>query len=302
MISSKFVYHSHLHTVAGKKPIFVLPHSRLIHGFKDVFRIKKTTNFAAKKQTNKQGKGLLITLLKYDRKEIMKKYVMIVASGKGLRMESELPKQFIPINGKPILMHTIEVFNAWNPDVEIILVILQEHESYWKMLCEELNCPIPHKIVFGGETRFHSVKNGLSGIAKKSLIAIHDGVRPFVTGEVITNCFSAAEKFGAAIPVLPMIDSVREIISDDESKPFDRERLRIVQTPQVFVSDILVKSYEHHHYNESFTDDASVVESAGYKVHLVSGNQENIKITIPADLTFFERNPALTLKKWDCKD
>jgi 2-C-methyl-D-erythritol 4-phosphate cytidylyltransferase len=216
----------------------------------------------------------------------MKNYVIIVAGGKGLRMGNELPKQFIPVHGKPILMHTLKVFNDWNPDVEIILVIPQEHESYRQMLCEELSGNIAHKIVFGGETRFHSVKNGLSEITEEGLVAVHDGVRPFVTHAVIRDCFSAAEKFGAAIPVVPMTESVREITGENASRPFNREKLRIVQTPQVFKTGIIIKSYEQL-YKESFTDDASVVEAAGYKVHLVAGNRENIKITTPADLTFF---------------
>jgi 2-C-methyl-D-erythritol 4-phosphate cytidylyltransferase len=214
----------------------------------------------------------------------MRNYVIVVAGGKGLRIGGGLPKQFIPVHGKPVLMHTLKVFNGWNPDTEIILVLPEEQKDYWSMLCKELNFNIPHQIVFGGETRFHSVKNALQGIKEDGWVAVHDGVRPLVTHKVITDCFSAAQQFGAAIPVVPMIESVREISNENESQPFNREKLCIVQTPQVFKTDILIKSYEQT-YNKLFTDDASVVEAAGYKVQLVSGNRENIKITTPVDLS-----------------
>ena len=215
----------------------------------------------------------------------MKKTVILVAGGKGLRMGGDLPKQFIPMEGKPILMHTADVFNRWDSDVELLIVIPEEHAGYWQMLCEELNFTIPHRLVFGGETRFHSVKNALQAmdgagwyaINGKTLIAVHDGVRPYVSAEVITACFQAALKYGAAIPVLPVIESVREI-AGAESRPFDRTRLRIVQTPQVFRADILHKAYQQP-YHDQFTDDASVVEASGHKIHLVAGNPENIKIT-----------------------
>ncbi|MDR2385819.1 MAG: 2-C-methyl-D-erythritol 4-phosphate cytidylyltransferase [Tannerella sp.] len=215
----------------------------------------------------------------------MRKYVIIVAGGKGLRMGDKLPKQFIPVHGKPVLMHTLKVFVDWNPDMEITVVLPQEKKKYWSILCEELNFNIPHKTVFGGETRFHSVKNALQCIKGEGLVAVHDGVRPFVTHEVIGECFCVAQRFGAAIPVIPMTESVREMVDENESRSFNREKLRIVQTPQVFKTDILKKSYGYP-YKESFTDDASVVEAAGYKIHLVRGNRENIKITIPSDLRF----------------
>jgi 2-C-methyl-D-erythritol 4-phosphate cytidylyltransferase len=216
---------------------------------------------------------------------MMKKYVIIVAGGKGSRMGSELPKQFIPLDGKPILMHTLQAFNAWDPLAEIILAIPRRQKDYWSMLCEELDFNVPHKIVFGGETRFHSVRNALQDIKEDALAAVHDGVRPLVAREVISECFSSAQRFGTAIPVIPITESVREITGENASRPFDREKLRIVQTPQVFKSGILIESYKHP-CKESFTDDASVVEAAGYKVHLVPGNRENIKITTPADLKF----------------
>jgi 2-C-methyl-D-erythritol 4-phosphate cytidylyltransferase len=217
----------------------------------------------------------------------MNKYVIIVAGGKGLRMGGDLPKQFIPLKGKPVLMHTLNTFHKWNPLAELILVIPKEHESYWNILCKELNYNVLHKIVYGGETRFHSVQSGLKEIKSEGLVAVHDGVRPFVTSEVITACFSAAERNGAAIPVVPMIESVREIINEDESESFDREKIRIVQTPQVFKTHILKEAYQQS-YNKDITDDASLVQAAGYKIHLVAGNRENIKITTPLDLIWAE--------------
>jgi 2-C-methyl-D-erythritol 4-phosphate cytidylyltransferase len=230
----------------------------------------------------------------------MKKTVIIVAGGKGLRMGGDLPKQFMPLWGKPVLMHTIEVFYRWDATVDLILVIPEEHVSYWNMLCKELNFTIPHRTVYGGKTRFHSVCNALqdclamqghsesraNGPKANGLIAVHDGVRPFVDRGVISSCFDAAERYGAAIPVIPMIESVREV-NGDESRPFDRNRLCVVQTPQVFRADIIQKAYEQP-YDERFTDDASVVEASGHPVRLVRGNRENIKITTPIDLLYAE--------------
>jgi 2-C-methyl-D-erythritol 4-phosphate cytidylyltransferase len=218
--------------------------------------------------------------------EKMKHTVIIVAGGKGLRMGGELPKQFLPLQGKPVLMHTLSVFYQWDSGADLLLVIPEEHDAYWKMLCKELNCTIPHRIVYGGDTRFHSVKNGLNEVEGRGLIAIHDGVRPFVTQDVISSCFTIAEAFGAAIPVVPMIESVREI-DRDGSRPFDRNRLCIVQTPQVFRADLLHEAYRQP-YDEHFTDDASVVEATGHTICLVDGNRENIKLTTPMDIQYAE--------------
>ncbi|MDR2917198.1 MAG: 2-C-methyl-D-erythritol 4-phosphate cytidylyltransferase [Tannerella sp.] len=216
----------------------------------------------------------------------MKNTVIIVAGGKGLRMGGDLPKQFIPLRGKPVLMHTLDVFHQWNAAADLLLVIPEEHESYWKMLCRELNFTIPHRVVYGGETRFHSVRNGLREVSGEGLVAVHDGVRPFVSYDVISSCFTIAEAFGAAIPVVPMIESVREV-NGGESHPFDRNRLCIVQTPQVFRADLLLKAYNQS-YDERFTDDASLVEASGNMIRLVDGNRENIKITTPMDLRYAE--------------
>lgn len=217
----------------------------------------------------------------------MKRYVLIVAGGKGLRMGNELPKQFIPLEGRPVLMHTLERFHQWDMLAEIILVLPEAHQSYWKMLCEELGCRIPHRIANGGETRFHSVRNALALIEEPGLIAVHDGVRPFVNTIVIESCFAEAEKYGAVVPVIPIADSIREKHQLDLSRPVDRNRFVAVQTPQVFKSDWLLEAYEQP-YVPDFTDDASVIEAKGFTITLVPGNYENIKLTTPFDLLIAE--------------
>ncbi|MDD2436788.1 MAG: 2-C-methyl-D-erythritol 4-phosphate cytidylyltransferase [Massilibacteroides sp.] len=214
----------------------------------------------------------------------MKNYVLIVAGGKGLRMGHDLPKQFIPLAGKPLLMHTMQVFYRWNATAEILLVLPESHQDYWAMLCRELKFVVPHKIVTGGETRFHSVRNGLNEVRENGLVAVHDGVRPFVRQEMISACFSEAAFSGAAIPVVPVVDSLR-IREGEKSKPVDRNLYCIVQTPQVFVSTLLLAAYQQP-WQEIFTDDASVVEAAGGRVALVEGDRENIKITTQADLLY----------------
>ncbi len=216
----------------------------------------------------------------------MRETVIIVAGGKGLRMGESLAKQFIPLNGKPILMHTLEAFHRWDKTVEILLVLPKEQEAYWTMICRELSCQIPHRIVYGGETRFHSVQNGLNEVKKSGLIAVHDGVRPFVTERVISSCFFTARSVKSAVPAVSVIDSVREI-KENTSRLFDRNKLCIVQTPQVFHAGLLREAYTQP-YNAKFTDDASLVEAAGYDIHLVEGNRENIKITTPMDLKLAE--------------
>lgn len=216
----------------------------------------------------------------------MKKYIIIVAGGKGMRMGKDLPKQFLLLNGKPILMHTIECFSGYIDSSSIILVLPTDHQAYWRELCEKYHFAIPHQIISGGESRFHSVKNALSLITDNGLIAVHDGVRPCVSQEVIVSCFKEAAKNNAAIPVVPLIDSLRE--KDEQgTHPVDRSRYFTVQTPQVFKSDLLLKAYSQP-FSSFFTDDASVVEAMGEKVHIVPGNRENIKITTPFDLLIAE--------------
>ena len=215
-------------------------------------------------------------------------YAIIVAGGKGLRMGGEIPKQFIPVAGKPILMHTLEKFQrfgeslAGTEGLEIILVLPKEQQEYWAELCTKYSFKVPHTIVNGGETRFHSVQNGLKTIPDNAegVVGIHDGVRPFVSLDVIKRCYEEARVKKAVIPVMPVTDTLRDVT---QGKNVYRENYKIVQTPQTF--DIqLLKAANQQPYSEAFTDDASVVEAIGQKVTMVEGNRENIKITTPFDL------------------
>ncbi|MDR0824814.1 MAG: 2-C-methyl-D-erythritol 4-phosphate cytidylyltransferase [Prevotella sp.] len=216
----------------------------------------------------------------------MKNNVIIVAGGKGLRMGSDLPKQFIPIGGKAVLMRTIEAFYHFDKDINIILVLPASHQEYWKELCESHQFGIPHTIANGGETRFHSVKNGLA-LVEEGLVGVQDGVRPFASIEMIQRCYDAAKKYPAVIPVIDSTDSLREMIGGEKSKIIDRSKIRLVQTPQVFHAATLKKAYLAD-YNETFTDDASVMEAMGIDIHLVKGEVTNIKITTPLDLKIGE--------------
>lgn len=216
----------------------------------------------------------------------MKKYALIVAGGKGLRMGKDLPKQFLLLGGKSVLMRTMERFAAYDPSLSLILVLPEAHREYWLSLCNEYNFTLPHRIAPGGETRFHSVKNGLTLVDEDGWVAVHDGVRPFVSCDVIGACFEQAAISAAAIPVLPVIETLREI-EGTTSRTVDRNRYCTVQTPQVFAASLLKEAYGQS-YTDAFTDDASVVESLGYPVTLVTGNRENIKITTPFDLQIGE--------------
>ncbi len=216
----------------------------------------------------------------------MKKYVIIVAGGKGTRLESELPKQFIIISGKPIILHTIFLFKRFDPVIETIVVIHQDYQDYWKRLLDEYQVNFNHILVTGGPERFHSVKNALDHVGEDGLVAVHDAVRPCVKTETIRRSFAVAEEKGTAIPCIEIPESVRRL-HPDGSKPVAREKLRIVQTPQVFHSKILKDAYRTD-YRARFTDDANVVEHAGYAIHLVEGNIENIKITTREDLLLAE--------------
>jgi 2-C-methyl-D-erythritol 4-phosphate cytidylyltransferase len=211
---------------------------------------------------------------------------IIVAGGKGVRMNSDIPKQFIEIQGKPVLMHTIEVFHRFDDTMQLILVLPEVQIGFWKELCKKHNFTLIHQIVSGGKTRFNSVKNGLGFIETPSLVAIHDGVRPLVSIETISSCFEAAEKFDAVVPVFDLVESIRQI-TENGSQTVDRNAYKLVQTPQVFDAELLKKAYEQD-FSDIFTDDASVVEATGTKVHLVEGNRENIKITTEFDLIIAE--------------
>lgn len=218
----------------------------------------------------------------------MRKSVIIVAGGKGLRMGTDIPKQFLPVKGVPVLMRTINAFRNYDSDIDVVLVLPHEQQEYWMGLCKEYGFAQPCIIADGGETRYHSVKNGLAMLQDDvEFIAVHDGVRPFVSGEVIARCFDAATQYGAVVPVVPAIDTIRERLDNGDSVTVDRSRYCMVQTPQVFRTDILLSAYGRG-YSQAFTDDASVVEANGGRIFLVDGNRENIKITTPYDLHIAE--------------
>lgn len=212
----------------------------------------------------------------------MKHTALIVAGGKGLRMGSELPKQFLPIGGKPVLMHTLEAFRRFDPEIDLILVLPEEQQEYWKQLCDRHHFTLRHLIANGGETRFHSVKNGLALVSGGGLVGVHDGVRPFVSQEVIRRCYDKAATEKAVIPVVDVVETVRQV-TESGSRTVNRDDYKLVQTPQVFDSDLLRRAYAQD-FMPFFTDDASVVEAMGVPVYLVEGNRENIKLTTPFDL------------------
>ena len=215
-------------------------------------------------------------------------YIIIVAGGKGLRMGSDIPKQFLPIGGKPVLMRTLERFRQYSPTLQIILVLPKAQQDYWQKLCKEYAFDIDYQLADGGETRFHSVQNGLAKIPDNAqgVVGVHDGVRPFPSIDVIRNCYETAREKKAVIPVIPVVETVRHL-KGDTSVTVPRNDYRLVQTPQTF--DIqLLKEANRQPYNDGFTDDASVVEAFGFDITLVEGNRENIKITTPYDLKIAE--------------
>lgn len=216
----------------------------------------------------------------------MKKAAIIVAGGSGSRMKTNVPKQFIVLHGQPVLMHTLQVFHDYLPEIELILALPEAHVSHWERLCHQFGFTVAHQVVVGGNTRFQSVKNALTMISESYLVAVHDGVRPLVNKTTIASCFSLAQQRGAAIPVVPVNDSVRRV-ENGQSVPVNRQSLRLIQTPQVFRSQMLIAAYRQK-YRTEFTDDASVVEYAGHRVFLVDGNPENIKITTKNDLIVAE--------------
>jgi len=212
----------------------------------------------------------------------MQFYVVIVAGGSGKRMGAEVPKQFLELAGRPVLMHTIERFKAFNEAVEIITVLPEDQLRHWLYLQEKHSFSIPQTLVKGGTARFYSVRNGLKFVNSPGIVAIHDGVRPFVSDDTIKRCFETAEKKGNAIPAVTVAESLR-IVTDTGNHPINRLQVRQIQTPQVFSTELLKKAYNQC-YRPEFTDDATVLESAGEVINLVEGNRENIKITTPEDL------------------
>lgn len=243
----------------------------------------------------------------------MNEYVIIVAGGKGLRMGSDIPKQFLPIGGKPVLMRTLERFRAYSEAMQIILVLPEAQQDYWRQLCEQYHFEVKYLLANGGETRFHSVQNGLALIPDdaQGVVGVHDGVRPFPSIEVIRNCYETARTAKAVIPVIPVVETVRHL-EGEGSVTVPRGDYRLVQTPQTFDIQLLkaaykraqnqvcldsaereqarpkVKAANRQPYNDGFTDDASVVESYGHQITLAEGNRENIKITTPYDIIVAE--------------
>lgn len=216
----------------------------------------------------------------------MQKYVVIVAGGSGTRMKREIPKQFIPVAGKPILMHTLEAFYKVSDQIKIILVLPESQMLSWKSLCAQYDFDLLHICTVGGETRFHSVKNGLAQIDGDGIVAIHDGVRPLVSEQIILNSFAIAEQKGNAITAVALKDSIRWTDGKD-NKVMDRNDFQLIQTPQTFQVQLIKGAFNTDH-DPSFTDDATVMEATGVKINLIEGDYSNIKITTPEDLVVAE--------------
>ncbi len=215
----------------------------------------------------------------------MQKYAIIVAGGSGARMKSSLPKQFLLLNCQPVLMHTLKAFDF--DQIQITLVLPVEQIQFWQKLCKEHSFEVPHKIVHGGETRFHSVKKGLDSIdGNEGLVAIHDGVRPLISRDIVSSSFDQALTHGNAITSVPLKDSLREV-SARSNQAVDRSKFRLIQTPQTFQLSLIKEAYETS-YQSTFTDDASVFENNGGSIHLIDGDYRNIKITTPEDLLVAE--------------
>ena len=203
-----------------------------------------------------------------------------------MRFSQDLPKQFFYIRERPLLMHTIDLFHFYDRKMQIIVGIAESFMSHWESVCEQFNFDVPHSLTLGGDTRYHTVKNALPMVVPGNLVGIHDSVRPLLYKSTIDACFEAAANTGASLPCIEIHDSIREI-QPEGSRWVDRNSFRLVQTPQVFQYDILMEAYEQE-YSDEFTDDASLVEAAGYPVAMVEGNPENIKITTADDLIFAE--------------
>lgn len=216
----------------------------------------------------------------------MNKYAVIVAGGKGVRMNSALPKQFLPLCDKPILYHTIKAFIDAFAEVKIILVLPEDNISYTQMVLQAFTDRIDLTIVTGGATRFHSVQNGLQAIDEDGVVFVHDGVRPLLSTSLVHACYDQAVEKGSAIPAIAVSDSMR-IVDGEDSRPVDRNKIRSIQTPQTFRTDIILSAFEQE-YSDEFTDEATVAEAAGYKVALIEGEKSNIKITTPEDMKVAE--------------
>ena len=212
----------------------------------------------------------------------MKRYAVIVAGGQGVRMGADRPKQFLEIGGKPILRHTIERFLAFDPKIEVILVLPAAQKDWWRNYCRQNGFLERYTMVSGGITRFHSVQNALAYVGDDGVVAVHDGVRPMLSRELLQRLFDAAGEYPAVIPAVPVVESVRRM-DGDLSSPVNRDGLVLVQTPQLFDAGLLKAAYRQP-FSPAFTDDASVVEAAGGTVHIIPGDRINLKITTPDDL------------------
>jgi 2-C-methyl-D-erythritol 4-phosphate cytidylyltransferase len=215
-----------------------------------------------------------------------RRYAIIVAGGSGTRMNSPVPKQFLKLDGRPVLMHTISRFLETGLSIEIILVLHHSQIGFWEQLCHDYQFYVPLRITEGGETRFHSVRNGLRLVEGEGIVAVHDAARPLVNTKTIITAYKAAEMYGNAVPAVPLSDSIRQIEST-LSIAVDRSRYCKIQTPQCFDIGILQRAYSQE-YRYTFTDDATVVESTGEKIHLIDGNTDNFKITAPEDIVIAE--------------
>ncbi len=215
------------------------------------------------------------------------RYVILLAGGSGTRMKSADPKQFILLNNKSLLQRCIETFTSLSFKVEVVLVMEEKSIERWKDYCRESQLFIPHRLVSGGMTRYHSVKNALKHIPLNSIVAVHDVARPFIRKEDIERLYQEAEEKGAVIPLVKVVDSLRKVEDDHNSHSVDRDGIYLVQTPQVFNSEILLHSYTQP-FSVKFTDDASVIESAGYTISTSQGNPLNIKLTSQDDIALAE--------------
>ena len=216
----------------------------------------------------------------------MKQFAVIVAGGSGSRMNMEVPKQYLPVNGLPVLMHTLNAFHNYSQSLDIIVVLPPKDHELWRELCEEYNFNLPVQIAPGGETRFQAVKNGLKRVGSDGIVAIHDGVRPLVNKEIIAASYEIAVLHGSAIAAVRLKESIR-VTDKDETKTADRSKYRIIQTPQTFRVSLIKDAYETPE-DPQFTDDASVLEKSGHKISLFEGSYKNIKITTPEDLIIAE--------------
>ena len=225
-------------------------------------------------------------VLSCEKNELMRKAAILVEGGKGTRMGGPISKQYLPIGGKPVLMHTLEVFFQVDPETYLILVLPADDFLFWKRLCSEYDFKLHHEVVAGGSSRFQSVRNGLDALPfEEGLVAIHDGVRPFVHPDVIRESFDEASRSGSAIAVVPLKDSLRKVSSEGKSNFEERQFFRLVQTPQTFQISKIKEAFRVEELPQ-FTDDATVYEYQGWQVSLIPGNPENIKITTPEDLEY----------------